>query len=85
MQDTAGCLADDTSSLGFGVLNPPGFTLEKPLPGWFPHLPGGRELLRCGLQVTSESSSCASQPGPLGRAAGVGCVPSASTCLCADS
>lgn len=26
MQDAAGCLADDTSSLRFGVLNPPGFT-----------------------------------------------------------
>lgn len=28
MQDAAGCLADNTSSLRFGVLNPPGFTLE---------------------------------------------------------
>lgn len=44
MQDTAGCLADDTSSRGFGVLNPPGFTLEKP-PQLVSALPGGRELL----------------------------------------
>lgn len=36
MQDTAGCLADDTSSLGFGVLTLLGSPLRSLSPVGFP-------------------------------------------------